>query len=193
MRTVSGAWLQRSRAAILGGFLFFAIGADVPAQERSLDQLPGLRERAVRMHVVSRVVEQNKQVVWDSENTSITIPGRPVGLKLVGTDVVVQVQFTPFLRPNGQYTLVALGQIWINVPGEGLSFQTTMQTIPLEFGETIYFFPLGEMVQEEDAHIEIQLILEPFDGRNGTRVRQDHQEAPHSTNSDMDGIRINRR
>ena len=158
--------------------LFFAAGTALIAQDHHspFDQIPGIRERAVILHVVSRIIEQNKEVSWNSENTSITMPGRPVGLQLVGSDVVVAVQFTPFLRPNGQHTLVAHGQIWVNIPGEGISFQTTMQTIPLEFGELIYFFPLGSIESNNDAQIEIQLLLEPLaDGSDAWR-RQNQQE-----------------
>jgi hypothetical protein len=125
-------------------------------------ELPGIRERAMVMHIVSRIVEENQNVVWDSENMRVTIPGRPVGLKLLGEDLVVAVQFTPFLRPNGQLTLVAQGQIWKNVPNEGISYHTTMQTIPLEFREQVYFFPLGSVREQHEAHIEIQLVLEPY-------------------------------
>jgi len=105
--------------------------------------------------------------VWDSENTWVTIPGRPVGLKLVGANLVVAVQFTPFLRPGGRNILVAQGQIWINIPDEGISYHTTMQTIPLEFSEQIYFFPLGSVdTRDADAYIEIQLVLEPYSIRS---------------------------
>ena len=172
--------LSYSRTALLGGILFLALSAAIFAQETSLEQLPGLRERAVIMRVVSRIVEQNQEVVWNSESTNITIAGRPVGLKLVGQELVVAVQFTPFLRPNGQNTLVAQSQIWINVPGQGMSFQTAMQTIPLEFGETVYFFPLGSMssegaVNQDSAYIEIQLVLEPY-AEDVPRVRQSRGE-----------------
>ena len=179
----------QGKTALLGGILFLSVSAALVAQDASLEQLPGLRERALIMHVVSRIVEQNQQIVWNSENTSITMPGRPVGLKLVGTDLVVAVQFTPFLRPNGRHTLVAQGQIWINVPGEGISFQTTMQTIPLEYGEQIYFFPLGSMRSQDEAHIEIQLVLEPYAGAEA-RTRQ---EGPPSDNPGRGGTRANSR
>jgi hypothetical protein len=114
------------------------------------------------MHIVSRIVEENQNVVWNEENTQVTIPGRPVGVKLLGEDLVIAVQFTPFLGSNGKLTLVALGQIWKNVPNEGMSYQTTMQTIPMEFREQVYFFPLGSMKEPNEAHIEIQLVLEPY-------------------------------
>ena len=182
--------VTQGKSILFGGILLLAINTVLAAQEASLEQLPGLRERAVVMHVVSRVVEQNQQVVWNSENTSVTMPGRPVGLKLVGNDLVVAVQFIPYLRPGGQHTLVAQGQIWINVPGEGISFQTTMQTIPLEFGELVYFFPLGSMRSQDEAHIEIQLILEPFAEDSALRPRH---EGPPSGNSGRGGARANPR
>jgi hypothetical protein len=85
-----------------------------------------------------------------------------VGLKLVGANVVVAVQFTPYFRSNGNNVLVAQGQIWINVPDKGMSYQTTMQTIPMEFGELIYFFPLGSMESPDHSTIEIELVLHPY-------------------------------
>ena len=166
------------KTALLGGILLFLCGmyalhAEEPdppevqeAQGAVLEQLPGLRERAVVMHIASRIVEQNHQIVWNMETTKITIPGRPVGLKLVSSDLVVNMQFTPFLRNNGKHTLVAQGQIWINVPDEGISYHTTMQTIPLDFQEQIYFFPLGSMNSREESHIEIQLMMSPLSESN---------------------------
>jgi len=189
-----------SRIAFLG--LFFAVSTVLGAQETtSLEELPGLRERAVVIHIVSRIVEQNQEVVWNSENSRATLPGRPVGLKLVGTNLIVAVQFTPFLRPNSQHILVAQGQIWINIPNEGMRYHTTIQTIPLEFSEQIYFFPLGSIDAQDEAHIEIQLMVEPYSGSSiehpdrrsgqGRRGPPAHAErAPHhqsATDADSDG------
>ncbi|MDR0567609.1 MAG: hypothetical protein LBG87_00175 [Spirochaetaceae bacterium] len=149
---------------VFGSLLAFAVGAG--AQEFSLEELlPGLKERAVVLDIVARVVEKNQEEVWNSANSKITIPGRPVGLKLVGANIVIAVQFTPYLRENGVNMLVAQGQIWIDVPNEGIRYQTTLQTIPLEFGELIYFFPLGSVSAEKaggEARIEIQIQMHPY-------------------------------
>jgi len=159
-------------------YLSLGLAVFISAQESPLLELPGLRERAMIMHIVSRIVEENQNVIWDSENTQVTIPGRPVGVKLLGEDLVVAVQFTPFLRANGQLTLVAQGQIWKNVPNEGISYQTTMQTIPLKFREQVYFFPLGSMEDPNEAHIEIQLVLEPYVENPSTNTRNRGNTAP---------------
>jgi hypothetical protein len=158
------------RFAIFGSLFFLAANAGVIAQEPGLEELlPGLKDRAVVLDIVARVIEQNQQEVWNSVNSKVTIPGRPVGLKLVGANVVVAVQFTPYFRRNGRSVLVAQGQIWVNIPNEGIRYQTTMQTIPLEFGEQIYFFPLGPAVSPDDDRIEIMLELRPYTGEGDVK------------------------
>jgi len=172
---ISRAWAFQKAIVSFGiALLAFVSGTALGAQELSVDELPfGLRERAVVMHIISRIIEQDQEVVWNSENTKVTIPGRPVGIKLVGENLIVAVQFTPFMRPTGQHILVAQGQIWINIPNEGISYHTTMQTIPLEFSEQVYFFPLGSMDTRDEAYIEIQLVLEPY-SRNAQQ-EQEHR------------------
>ncbi|MDR1862772.1 MAG: hypothetical protein LBQ67_02505 [Treponema sp.] len=152
----------RRRLAFFGS-IFFLAAWTAYAQEPSLEELlPGLKDEAMIVDIVARVVEQNQQVVWNSKNSKVTIPGRPVGLKLVGTNIVVAVQFIPYIRRNGHNILVAQGQIWMNIPNEGIRYHTTMQTIPLEFGEEIFFFPLGSVENQDDARIEVTLILHPY-------------------------------
>ena len=145
-------------AALFACFLFFVTGHALHSQEVSVRTHPG---RAVEVQITARIIEQNGQMAWSENYRRVTIAGRAVGLRLQGDDLVVDSQFTPFLRPDGKHTLVALGQIWISIPDKGINYFTTMQTIPLEYGEQVYFFPLGSMKPQEGSHIEIQLTLEP--------------------------------
>ena len=177
--------LSQLRTVVLGGILFFATNTALFSQESPLEELPGLRERAVIVHIISRIVEDNQQV-WSSENSRVTLPGRPVGLKLEGTNLVVAVQFTPFVRPNAQPFLVAQGQIWINIPNEGMRYHTTIQTIPLEFNEQIIFFPLGSMETPDEALIEIQLVFEPYSGNIGERGASAERGAPSERGASTD-------
>jgi hypothetical protein len=122
----------------------------------------GGRDNAVVLHLVTRVLDQDKTEVWNQDVNKVTIPGRPVGLKIVGDNVIVAVQFTAYPRRNGG-VLVAQGQIWIEVPGEGIQYRTTMQTISLEYGEQVFFFPLGANTGA-NAHIEIQVDMTRYTG-----------------------------
>jgi hypothetical protein len=157
------------KLTLIGGLLFLASSGGflgnsggLAAQEPPDSMMFGLRDRAVVLNIVARIVEQDQEEIWNSNNSKVTIMGRPVNLKLIGENVVVNVQFTPYQQENGQSLLVAQGQIWINVPNEGVRYQTTLQSIPMKFGEQIYFFPLGKVRSDDDASIEIRLELHPY-------------------------------
>jgi hypothetical protein len=124
--------------------------------------ISGLRRRALVIDIDARVLEQKQVVVWNETHRKLAIPGSPVGVKLVGSNVVVIVQFTPYIRHRGQNVLVAQGQVWIDVPNEGMRYHTSFQTIPLEFDEPVYFFPLGQSRELDDSSIEIMLTVSPY-------------------------------
>jgi hypothetical protein len=144
-----------------GGVLFFTASAALLAQDIE-DLLPSLKDKAVILDITARVLENNSEVVWNSSGSKVTIPGKSVGVKLVGSNVVVFVQITPYLNRNGNNFLVIQGQIWVSVPNQGIQYQTTMQTIPIAFGEQVYFFPLGKAPSGENASIELFLKMYPY-------------------------------
>jgi hypothetical protein len=123
--------------------------------------LPRFGGRAVIMDIDARILD-NGVVTWNETNKKITIPGRPVEIKLIGENLVVVVRFT-FIRNNsgGQKLLVAQGQVWITDPKQGIRYQASVQTIPLEFDEPIYYFPLGPLKSENSASIQVMLTLRP--------------------------------
>jgi hypothetical protein len=154
---------MRRGLCVFGVLWCVLISAGISAQEPGREELiPGLKDRAVVLDIDARVVETNQTVVWKETHQRLTIPGRPVGMKLVGANVAVAVQFTPYLRSGGQNTLVAQGQIWVEVPNQGIRYQTSIQTIPLNFDEPIYFFPLGAAITEDSPRIEIMITLKHY-------------------------------
>ena len=73
-----------------------------------------------------------------------TVPGTPVPFKLVGSNVAIIVQITPFEQEDGKgVTLIAQGQVWVKPPEGGLSYHTTIEILSVDYGETVLFFPLG--------------------------------------------------
>ena len=152
---------MQKRAVI--AFFLFAVNAGIIAEDiQQMEVLPHFRGRAIILDIEARVLEQDKEVIWNETHRRLTIPGNPVGIKLVGSNVVVVVQFTPFIRRRGGNVLVAQGQIWIDVPNEGVRHHTSIQTIPLDFDDPIYFFPLGQARQLDGAFIEIMLTMKPY-------------------------------
>jgi hypothetical protein len=163
------------RLAALVVFIFLA-PALIQAQEEDLSQtalpsgdspmknlLPRFRGRAVVMDIDARILE-NDEITWNETHQKITIPGRPVEIKLIGGNLVVVARFT-FIRHHGdrQKFLIAQGQIWTADPEQGIHYRTSVQTIPLEFNETIYYFPLGPFKAEAGPSIEVMLTLRPYE------------------------------
>jgi len=114
------------------------------------------RRRILTLDIDARVLDDEHDVVWSESHQKIAIPGTPVGIQLVGSNLVVAVQFTPFIRRHGS-VLVAQVQIGIKDSEHGIRYYTSIQTIPIEFGEPVYFFPLGQ--SNETSSIEIILTL----------------------------------
>jgi hypothetical protein len=127
---------------------------------------PGFRRQALLLNIESRVIVSG-QVIWSELNSKVTIPGTPVGVQLVGSNVVVSAQFTPFIHPDGD-VLVAQGQIWIADHNGVVTYYTSIQTIPMEFDEQIIFFPLGSS-ENLSPSIEIVIIVNNYENINERR------------------------
>ena len=126
--------------------------------------LPRFKGRAVVMDIDARILESG-EVTWNETHQKTTIPGRPVEIKLIGENLVVVARFT-FIRNHGggQKLLVAQGQVWMADPSQGIRYQASVQTIPLEFDETICYFPLGSQKPEDSSSsIEVMLTLRPYE------------------------------
>jgi hypothetical protein len=50
----------------------------------------------------------------------------------------------------------------VDIPDRGIQYLTTLETIPLEYGEQIYFFPLGSANNPDGPRIEIQIEIHPY-------------------------------
>jgi hypothetical protein len=123
-------------------------------------------EQALNINIAARISEAGEPAVWNVESTEITIPGRSVSVKLVGSNIVVVAQFTPYIGENDTLILVAQGQVWISSPmEEKIKYLTTLKSIPVNLGETVFFFPLGVKNVEQQAknvyNIELEIKVLP--------------------------------
>jgi len=156
-------------APVCAAALALALSVPAAAQEALSDGLrdellPLLRENAVVLNIVARVLEAGGEEVWNQANSRVTISGRPVGIRLVGEKVVIAAQFTPYFNRDGTGTLVAQGQIWFQTADGSIHYRTALQTIPIDFGEEVYFLPLGDSSPPTAGQdrLEIQLAMVPW-------------------------------
>ncbi len=166
--------------------MFFIKGAFIHAQETASpdEALPDLGGTAVILHFTARVIESGREVIWNTSDSKVTISGKPVSLQLTGRNIIVVARFTPYISNDGGKFLAAQGQVWTDIPNEGVSYYTSIQTIPLEFDEPIFFFPLGSYSEDDNMRIEIQLILTPYE----EAVPADDNSSNENTNSNEDSL-----
>jgi hypothetical protein len=102
----------------------------------------------------------NGDKAWTAASSKYTVPGTPVPFKLVGANVAIIVQITPFEQEDGKsLTLIAQGQVWVKPPEGGLSYHTTIDTLSVEYGETVLFFPLGRSPEgKAPMRLEISVL-----------------------------------
>ena len=149
------------RISFLSVLFLFATTVCIEAQPHHANtgMMPGFKRQALVLDINAKVLE-NEQIIWNESDQKITLPGTPVGFRIVGSNIIVVMQFTPFIR-RGESVLVAQGQIWITDPEKGVNYYTFIQSIPIEFNEPVYFLPLGTSSQLNSS-LEIKLTVKPY-------------------------------
>jgi hypothetical protein len=133
-------------------FAVASLAIAIPLRARAQDLPESLRDRALTIQIQAVIISPGankdgspaaEQSSWHEEGSGLTVPGTPVGVKLVASNVVIFVQVTPFDKENGHLTLVVQGQVWLRKDNGGLSFRTTVDKVDVAYGETVFFYPLG--------------------------------------------------
>jgi hypothetical protein len=134
----------------------------------------------ITLTISARVIGKDSVDVWAQDDSQVTITGRPVGIKLSGENVAVFALFTPYFYQDGSGYIVAQGQIWLEIPGQGISYWTAVQTIPVTFGEQIYFYPLGNEENSEDDRLEILIAVNKYNDASGAQS-EEQKSVPSET------------
>ena len=108
-------------------------------------------------------MKEDRISIWNMDSSKLTISGMAVNLKLYGNDMMILADITPYLNDDNTILLVAQGEVWISSDeSDGLTYYTTMKSLPVESGEKIIFFPLGLAVDSNSnvytMELEIQVI-----------------------------------
>jgi len=124
----------------------------MPLRARAQEMPESLRDRALSIQIQAVIISPGadqkgapsvEQSSWHEEGSGLTVPGTPVGIKLVASNMVIFVQVTPFDQEEGHLTLVVQGQVWLHKSSGALAFRTTVNKVEVEYGETVFFYPLG--------------------------------------------------
>ena len=153
--------------------LLFTLGlVYAGAQDNDLERffededLDSLIDEALQLQITAKVLPPGEQPVWNSQSKKLTIPGRSVAVRLVGDNIRIDVVFTPYQEENGNLLLVAQGQVWFSeAPDAKTTYLTSIQSIPVSWGEKVLFFPLGfssELSQASTFNIQLEVEIYPY-------------------------------
>jgi hypothetical protein len=133
-------------------------------------------EQVLNLTIAARVSEAGENAVWNVESTECTVSGRSVSIKLLGSNIVIVAEFTPYVGENNSIVLVAQGQVWISSAAESpLKYLSTLKSIPVNMGERVLFFPLGvktlEATTDNTYDIELEIKILPYTAGKDTDSR----------------------
>ncbi len=144
-----------------------------PAPDTETDPKEALQQllsKALSVTISARILPpdaQEETPIWNAESTKLTIPGRPIQVRLDGDNVRIYLVCTPYVQDNGEVLLLAQGQIWLTQPADKeAKYYSTFYSIPVSFGEKVLYFPLGiapaEGQQKDFFNIELEIKIVPY-------------------------------
>ena len=168
------------RARSIAGILLLAITATAGAIEID-DILRAILDQAFTVSIVARVTENGRETIHSYELTQVTISGRAIRLRLEGGNLTIIAEFTPYEAADQSIVLIAEGQIWLTTPEhEVIQYRTSLKSIPIELGETVFFYPFGRSALDveletvgdagsegEELNIELEIQVEPYSVQEG--------------------------
>ncbi|MBN1241727.1 MAG: hypothetical protein JXA15_03345 [Spirochaetales bacterium] len=154
-----GRSIRPARAmALLAAALAFTAAA-ASAQDAITDIPEAFRDKALAVRVHTTVLRPDAEP-WEDESVKFTIPGTPIGIRLVSSELIVYIQLTPYQGDTGRLMLVTQGQVWIKDASASVRYQTTLNTFPVALGEKIWFYPLG-IEGKGPAPISVAITVAP--------------------------------
>jgi len=127
------------------------IGAQALEQDEIETLLEDLKQHALTLNIAARIRGAENTTVWNMELSRVTISGKAVRVRLDGENITVEAVFTPYRAGGDSLLLLAEGTTWVD-DGQTTNESTTFQSLPLQLGESVFFYPLGD----EPLHVEIE-------------------------------------
>ncbi|MFP4562675.1 MAG: hypothetical protein ACLFRY_05115 [Spirochaetia bacterium] len=151
--------------------VFFALASAVFADDLE-DILEAVDEDIYSVHIHARVYESGEISTWNMDVKKFTIAGKKVIVKLEGENVLVVAELTPYLQSDDSILLVAQGEVWITTPqDEQIKYSSVIKSLPIQYGDKVYFYPLGVGKIKDAFIIELEIEVNPYRtvARNGKR------------------------
>ena len=128
----------------------------------SIESIPlSIRGEALAVSVKAMANYPDSQEPWQASDRKYTVPGTPVSVKMMGSDVAVMVSMTPYRTKEGTLFMIAQGQVWFRDADGTVRYRSTVDTVGVNFGEKLLFYPFG-VYPDGRAPLRIELVVDPY-------------------------------
>lgn len=136
----------------------------LPGHTEDIEDIIGIVNKNVySVNIHARVYESGEISSWDMEVKKFTIAGKKVTVKLQGENILVTADLTPYVQSNDTVLLVAQGEVWITTPqDEEVKYSSVIKSLPIEYGDKVYFYPLGVGKIKDAFIIELEIQVYPY-------------------------------
>lgn len=127
------------------------------------EALQYLEDNSLNIKIITRIVDEDGTTIWDTEMSRITISGKSVKVKLSGVNILVITDITPYILNDSTILLVSQGEIWIGSSGSvEIKHYSTIKSLPVSYGESVLFFPLGVIKASDTKIYNIELEIQVY-------------------------------
>ncbi len=148
----ASSWAQETKAPL----------PPPPVESGSIASIPAaLLGEALKVSVAASVGKQSGPPSWEAKDIKYTIPGTSVSARLIGADVAIIITVTPYKNKGGGLLLLAQGQVWYKDGDAGLRYRTAVDSLNIQFGEMVLFYPFGTQ-PEGGAALRIELVMDKY-------------------------------
>jgi hypothetical protein len=136
------------------------------ATDEITDLLELMSENVFSVNIVCRIYQGGEVSTWNMEVSKYTISGRKVIVNLQGSNLQIKAEITPYVDKEG-VLLLAQGQVWANEEGEKkVRYSSTMKSLPVQFGDKVFFYPLGINKDPESKMFILELEIQVLPYKN---------------------------
>ncbi len=137
----------------------------VPAAAQDQQDVSNPAEQAYLFTIVLKVLDRDAAVTSTRQAVMMTLPGKPMGIKLDGRTIQGTIAFTIYAEKGKPTVCLAQAQLLVKAEQnqEG-QWVTILKSIPFTLGEKFEFYPLGKDSFSGD-NILFELKIDRYQGQ----------------------------